>query len=126
MTAAYEYQKPRQPDRGSALVEVLVSVLLFSVGILALVRLLGTAVKDAGEIEYRAQAATLADEQIGRMWVDRANLGSYVVANAALADLPSGTRTVAVNANVVTVTIGWQPPGAPAHNHVVVATLAGN
>jgi len=124
VTAAY--QAPRHPDRGSALVEVLVSVLLFSVGILALVRLLGTAVKDAGEIEYRAQAATLADEQIGRMWVDRANLGSYVVANAALAELPSGTRTVAVNGNVVTVTIGWQPPGAPAHNHVVVATLAGN
>lgn len=113
-------------DRGSALVEVLVSVLLFSLGIIGLVRLLGAAVKDSGEVQYRAQAATIADAQIGRMWVDRANLASHVVAGAALAELPSGTRTVAVNGNVVTVTIGWQPPGAPAHNHVVVATLAGN
>ena len=56
-------------------------MLLFSIGIVGLVRLLGTAVKDTGEIEYRAQAATLADEQIGRMWVDRANLGGYEVAD---------------------------------------------
>jgi len=119
------YQVPRHPDRGSALVEVLVSVLLFSVGILGLVRLLGTAVKDAGEIEYRAQAATIADTQIGRMWLDRGQLATYV-GNTAVAQLPSGTSTVAVNGNVVTVTIGWQPPGGPAGNHVVVATLVGN
>jgi len=111
---------------GFALVEVLVSVLLFSIGIIALVRLLGAAVKDSGEVQYRAEAATIADAQIGRMWVDRASLLTYVVNNATLAELPSGTRTVAVNGNVVTVTIGWQPPGAPAHNHVVVATLADN
>ena len=125
MPVTTAYQVPRHPDRGSALVEVLVSVLLFSVGILGLVRLLGTAVKDAGEIEYRAQAATIADEQIGRMWLDRSQLATYV-GNTTVAQLPSGTRTVAVNGNVVTVTIGWQPPGGPASNHVVVATLVGN
>jgi type IV pilus assembly protein PilV len=112
--------------RGSALVEVLVSVLLFSIGIVALVRLLGTAVKDTGEIEYRAQATAIADEQIGRMWVDRGNLADYEVDAAALAELPGGTRTVDVNGNVVSVTIGWQAPGGPRRNHVVVATLAGN
>lgn len=115
----------RNPQHGSALVEVLISVLLFSIGIIALVRLLGTAVKDTGEIEFRAQAAALADEQIGRMWVDRSNLAAYV-GNASVAELPSGTRTVAVAGNVVTITVDWQPPGAPARNHVVVATLASN
>ena len=61
--------------RGFALIEALVAVLLFAIGIVALLRVLGTAVKDAGEVEYRAVAATLADATIGRMWVDRANLG---------------------------------------------------
>lgn len=112
--------------RGSALVEVLVSVLLFSIGIVALVRLLGTAVKDTGEIEYRSQATAIADEQIGRMWVDRGNLPAYEVDAEEVPELPGGTRTVAVDGNVVTVTIGWQAPGGPPRNHVVVATLAGN
>jgi type IV pilus assembly protein PilV len=113
-------------ERGSAIVEVLVSLLLFSVGIVALVRLLGSAVKDTGEIEYRARATVIADEQIGRMWVDRGNLPGYVVDAAALPELPGGTRTVGVQGNVVTVSIGWQAPGGPPRNHVVVATLAGN
>jgi type IV pilus assembly protein PilV len=112
--------------RGSALVEVLVSVLLFSVGIVALVHLLGTAVKDTGEIEYRSRATAIADEQIGRMWVDRGNLPGYEVDAAELPELPGGTRTVDVDGIVVTVTIGWQAPGGPPRNHVVVATLAGN
>lgn len=116
----------RRRTRGSALVEVLVSVLLFSIGIVALVRLLGTAVKDTGEIEYRSQATAIADELIGRMWVDRGNLPGYVADAAALPDLPGGTRTVDVAGNVVTVTIGWQVPGGPPRSHVVVATLAGN
>ena len=118
----------RAPRRvaGSAMVEVLVAVLLFAIGIVALVRLLGTAVKDTGETEYRSQAVTLADEQIGRMWVDRANLAAYEEDDAALADLPAGTRTVEVDGDVVTVTIGWQAPGGAPRTHVVSATLASN
>ena len=114
-------------QRGSALVEVMVSVLLFSVGIIGLVRMLGTAVKDTGDVEYRAAAATLADETIGRMWVDRGNLAAHAVVDDPVAALPGGTRTVAVNGNVVTVTVSWQPPGeARTRNHVTVATLASN
>ncbi len=114
-------------QRGSALVEVMVSVVLFSVGIIGLVRMLGTAVKDTGDVEYRAAAATLADETIGRMWVDRGNLVAYEVVDDPVAALPGGMRTVDVNGNVVTVTVSWQPPGEPrTRSHVTVATLASN
>ena len=114
-------------ERGSALVEALVAVLLFSIGIIALLRVLGASVKDAGDVEYRATAATIADETIGRMWVDRANLAAYVEDAAALAALPNGTRTVTVAGNVVTVTINWQPPGADdVRAHTVSATLMTN
>jgi type IV pilus assembly protein PilV len=117
----------RALQRGSALLEVLIAVLLFSIGIISLLRVLGVAVGDAGDVEFRAVAAAMADTTIGRMWVDRAQLGNYVVTNAAVAELPGGTQTVAVNGNVVTVTITWQPPRtATARTHTVTATLVGN
>ena len=118
----------RRTAHGFALIEVLVSVLLFSIGIIGLVRLLGAAVKDTGEIQYRAQAAALADSHVGQIWLDRANPGTYAEAapGTVLDALPAGRRTTVFTGNVVTVTIGWQPPGAPARTHVVVATLAGN
>jgi type IV pilus assembly protein PilV len=114
-------------QRGSTMVEVMVSVLLFSIGVVGLLRVLGTAVQDTGALEYRATAATLADTVIGQMWVDRNNLGAYVVTGATVPELPNGTRTVTVAGNVVTVQIGWQAPGATAPStHQVSATIVGN
>ena len=116
-----------RPQRGSALVEALVAILLFAVGIIALVRVLGTAVTNSGDVQFRSVAANVADSTIGRMWVDRSNLASYAVTNASVPSLPNGAQTVAVNGNTVTVTINWQPPGADAARaHVVTATLVGN
>ena len=119
----------RRFQGGSTLIEVLVSVLLFSLAVIALLRVLGLAMRDSGDLEYRSVAATNADELIGRMWVDRANLATYAnaPAGAALAGLPNGWRTVTVAGNVVTVQISWQAPGAAtARNHQVTATITGN
>lgn len=114
-------------QRGSALVEAVVAVLLLSIGIIGLMHALGTAVQDTGAIQYRATAATVADSLIGRMWVDRSNLAAYVVTDEAVAELPNGTRTVTVNGNVVTVQINWQAPDATTpSNHQVTATIVGN
>ncbi len=109
------------------MLEVLISMLLFSFSVLGLVRVLAVAVRDAGEVEYRAIAATVADETIGRMWLDRANLGSYAAVDAVVPELPGGTQTIAVDGNVVTVTVNWLPPGAADERaQTVAATLAGN
>lgn len=117
----------RDGQQGSAMVEVLVSMLLFSISVLALVRALGVSVREAGEIEYRAVAATVADTTIGRMWLDREHLDDYVVDEEEVPQLPNGTQTVAVDGNVVQVTIRWQAPGADSSSaHSVSATLASN
>jgi type IV pilus assembly protein PilV len=109
------------------MVEVMVSVLLFSIGVVGLLRVLGTAVQDTGALEYRATAATLADSAIGRMWVDRNNLAAYVTTGTAVPELPNGSRVVTVAGNVVTVQILWQAPGATApSSHQVTATIVGN
>lgn len=116
----------RPGERGSMMMEVMVSVLLLSVGVLGLVRVLGTTVRDSGDIEYRSVAASVADESLARMWIDRANMAAHVVTDEDVAQLPSGKRTITVVGNVATVLITWQAPGDPVRRHRVTATIAGN
>lgn len=112
-------------QRGSMMIEVLVSVVLLSVSILGLVRILGQSVKDSGELEYRSAASAVAEELIGRMWVDPSNLATYATATPqTVGELPNGTRTVTVNGTVVTITITWQAPGAASVNACGVAGAA--
>lgn len=56
-------------QRGSMLLESLIAILLFSVGILAIVGLQAAAVKNSADAKYRADAALLANQLIGQMWV---------------------------------------------------------
>jgi type IV pilus assembly protein PilV len=116
-------------QRGSMMIEVLVSVVLLSISVLGLVRILGQSVKDSGELGYRSVASTMADETIGRMWVmDPADLDDYATAvSGGLSQLPGGARAVAVNGDIVTITITWQAPGAAsASQYNISATLARN
>ncbi len=127
----------RQQQQGTTLVEVLVAMVLFAVAIVGLLRTLGTAMRDSGEVEYRTLAANLASQQLGIMWIDRANLASYAqseqtlptgsAANVAELALPNGTRSIAVDGNIVTITIKWQVPGSDSQRtYSTTATLAVN
>lgn len=63
----------RQPNpvgqqSGVALLEALVSILIFSLGILALVGLQSTMIRTSIDAKHRADAATLANQMIGAMW----------------------------------------------------------
>ena len=121
------YGARRQQQQGTTLVEVLVSLVLFAVAIVGLLRTLGTAMRDSGEVEYRTIAANLASARLGTMWIDRANLASYVETDTTLTDLPNGKRTVTVNGSVVSITINWQVPGSDSErNYSTTATLAVN
>jgi type IV pilus assembly protein PilV len=112
--------------RGYVLIEVLVSMLIFALGILGLISIQSQSVKAANEAKLRADAVFAANEILGKMWVDRANLATYA-GNTTLSNLPGGNANVAVNGAVVTVTITWRPPGTSADRQFVnVATLVGN
>ncbi len=112
-------------QRGAALLEALISVLIFSMGILALVGLQAAMTKNATDAHLRAQASYLANQLIGRMWVDQPNLASYDTDAAAYGNrtawvsqvansLPSGSATVDVSGTTVTITIGWRQAGRDA------------
>ena len=111
---------------GYVLLEVLISILLFSLGVLGLISIQANAVQAAGEANMRAEAVFAANEITGRMWVDRSNLASYV-GTTTLPALPGGKAVVAVNGAAVSVTVTWRPPGATAdRRYTTVDTLAGN
>jgi len=138
-------------ERGSMLLEALISVLIFSAGILAFVSMQATAIRDTAEAKYRADASFLANQIIGRMWVDRANLASYAHRPGGQVCNPNGTvsgnanvstwlasvagtlpgavatsQQIVIGANnVVTVSVCWRRGAAPPHNLVVTAQIQG-
>ncbi len=68
---------PRARQQGISLLESLLAILIFSVGILAIVALQATSVKATTEAKMRADAGFLASQIIARMWTDVSNLATY-------------------------------------------------
>ncbi|NDV12417.1 type IV pilus modification protein PilV [Crenobacter caeni] len=128
-------------QRGVSLIEALVAILLFSLGVLGLIALQGRAVTLSADAKYRADAAFLADSLIGRIAVaDQSNLDVFKTPAASgtitgdwvaevVATLPNATtqtQTVAVNkaAREITVTLQWRSsPGADLRSHRVFTVL---
>jgi type IV pilus assembly protein PilV len=66
----------RRSMQGAMLIEALVAILVFSIGILGLVGLQGTAVNQSSDARYRFEAAQLADQVIGEMWTSDRTLAN--------------------------------------------------
>lgn len=106
-------------QKGVVLIEALISLLIFSMGILALVGLQAAMIKNTSDNKFRADASFIAQERIGRMWSDPNNLANYQGTTAlATSVLPNATRTVTVAPRgLVTVVVTWQTPGGDPHNY---------
>jgi type IV pilus assembly protein PilV len=68
---------------GVMLIEALIAILIFSIGILALLGMQGTAIKSTIDARYRSEASFLATQIVGQMWVDMEHLANYDTDNAA-------------------------------------------
>jgi len=131
-------------QRGATLLEALIGILIFSIGILALVGMQALAIKHMSDAKYRSDAAFLANEIIGQMWVNRASLGSFAYPGAGAPPvaidswvtsiqnaLPGVTAAanlpiIAVAGTTVTVTVRWQLPGGlDVHRHITMAYING-
>jgi type IV pilus assembly protein PilV len=137
--------KSNAGQRGATLLEALIGILIFSIGILALVGMQALAIKHMSDAKYRSDAAFLANEIIGQMWVNRGSLGSYAFNGSGtppaeidswVTSIRNGLPGVTAAANLpiitvagttVTVTVRWQlPGGADVHRHVTMAYIIGN
>lgn len=114
-------------QQGAVLVEAMIAILIFSMGVLAIVGLQAAMVKNTADAKYRADASYIAQQRIGVMWSDPGNLASYLEANTDIsALLPGGTRTVTQPvAGQFVVTVTWQQPGESLHNFTTTATITG-
>ena len=120
----------RNAQKGVVLLESLIAILLFSMGVLALVGLQGAMVKNTSDAKYRAEATFIAQQKLGEIWVDAQNLAGlagYAVVDEDISILlPEGKRTVAISPErVVTVTVTWQLPGEALHNYSTNARIEG-
>lgn len=122
-------------QRGVALLEALIAILIFSMGILAVLGLQAASIKNSVQAKYRTDASFLASQIIGQMWVDRSNLASYAGSsygpkttwiNQISSTLPTGNGTIAVNVNTVTVTVTWKAAGETTTHNFVTTTQINN
>lgn len=80
------------------LLEALIGLLIFSIGLLAMIGMQAISIKNSASATYRSEASYLANQIIGQMWADQANLPTYAL-NAAAATCRPGNN-VGGNANV--------------------------
>jgi len=140
-------------QHGYLLIEVLVSILIFSTGILAIFSLQTVSIKNSSDAKYRADASFLANQIVGYMWGERSNLAAYAHRPSGSACNPSGTNSTNANVtswlgevsaalpdaastrqqiivdtatNTVTVTVCWKAPQDSAyHPYTAIAQING-
>jgi type IV pilus assembly protein PilV len=112
---------------GFALLEALIAILLFSLGILALMALQAQMNKHVTQARLRSEASFLASQLIGQMWLDQEHLAGYAIAGNACKDsglsscarwrmaveqgLPQGQAEVQVDGDAVRIALSWRVPG---------------
>ena len=82
MTRAGRRLPAQGSERGVMLIEALVAILIFSIGILAVVGMQAVAIKDVSGAKYRSEAAFLAQELLAQMWTDNGNINTYAYVGA--------------------------------------------
>lgn len=122
---SYVQPVPLKTQRGMALLESLIALLIFSMGILAIVGLQGYMVKATTEGRSRTEATFLAQNRIAMVWADPSNIADYVEPRTEIPGRPGWDRATAVDGSEVTVTIFWQQPGEAEHQFTAIATIAG-
>src|SRR6266480_1616249 len=69
-------QAPKR-EHGVMLLEALIAILIFSIGILAVVGLQAVSIKNVTAAKHRTEAAFLANKLLSQMWTDAGNIASY-------------------------------------------------
>jgi type IV pilus assembly protein PilV len=124
---------------GIALIEALVSILIFSFGVLGLIGLEASAINFSMDAEDRNHAALLASEIASSMWL-AGNVSTAIANQAAWQTAAANTTTYALNNPTVTIvavaglvntagvnnaadiTISWTPPSRATATNSTLTT----
>lgn len=112
-------RRPARGQTGMTLIEVLVSLLIFSFGFLGLIGMQARAVQLSTDAEDRSRAALLANEIVASMWIQKtmvlpaATVTAWQtrVGDQTVSGLPNSSGTVSAPdaSGLTTVTITWHP-----------------
>ena len=146
ITSAVRANGLRRMHEGSALLEALVAILIFSFGVLGLIGILAGSIRATNDARYRAEAANLANAVIGDMWATapaelnpqfgpdgprliawQSQVASFLPSasgdNALLIDLTQAG--LSAQSRGVVVTVFWQLPGDTVRHQVLVTAQIG-
>ena len=129
-------------QRGSSLLEGLLAILLFSIGLLSLLMLLSATLIESSNARYRIEASLLISDLVSHMWIGDHSLNGLKTrfADTTSKDYQSWFTSVSNrlpgvsaklnapqitidNARNVTVNIRWQVPGDSTSHQMIVQTL---
>ncbi|HMH18404.1 MAG TPA: pilus assembly protein PilV [Burkholderiales bacterium] len=137
-------------ERGVMLIEALIAILIFSIGILAVVGMQSTAIRTVTDAKVRSDAGFLVNELMAQIWTDKANITAYAYpgsgavparltgwvarVNSRLPGTVPPTVTITGGTPVgglVQVTVFWRLPqeatlGVSPHQHTMLAYIASN
>ncbi len=131
----------RRYQSGMMLLEALVGILIFSLGILGMIGLQAATVAAAADAQYRSEAALLANQLISQMWLNADRTSSAALdasvnsfrynvtgANCSYAGGATDATNTALSAWVTAVTsgTGTRLPGASAPMQQVLVDTAAN
>jgi type IV pilus assembly protein PilV len=138
-------------EQGVMLLEALIGILIFSIGILSMVAMQAVAIGTISDAKYRSDASFLANQIITQIWLDRgvnmANMTSYAYPGGTATELSNWItkvnnalpQTTGANAPAITVTltgtpatsgtvdvtIKWQPPNSGTlHSYRTISVVA--
>lgn len=115
-------------QKGVVLIEALVSILLFSLGVLALVGLQAALLRHSTEARSRAEAMYIAQKALGEMWVSPANAGGFTK-TVPVPTLPNATLTIESpnTQGEYEIKVSWLPGNETIpHTVVVVGNVVEN
>ena len=129
-------------QRGSSLLEGLLAIILFSMGLLSLLMLLSATLIESSNARYRIEASLLISDLVSHMWIGDHSLNGLKTrfADTTSKDYQSWFTSVSNrlpgvsaksnapqitidDARNVTVNIRWQVPGDSTSHQMIMQTL---
>ena len=122
-------RRSHKAQAGSFIIEAMISLVLFAVGLITLVGLAVQSLNQVGQTKARNDASYLAGDLIGEMWVSASTPAAFLGTadygrwtTRVTATLPAGVGAAVVNGNQVAITITWTDSKNSAVGHQYVTT----
>lgn len=108
-------------QRGFLLIEAMIALVIFSIGILGIVSTQAAAVRAQSDAQHRIEAAYVAERHASAMWLKGRGVAMHVDGRVAVPSLPSGVLSVALedpDTGRHLITVRWRAPWADRDSSV--------